>query len=279
MNSINQNSRKISSEQYRWLIQKLTGKTQTELIAHQPTLTPQQQKQLDVWINQIKIEHKPIQYILGSVPFCDLDIHVTPPVLIPRPETEEWVWTIINELKHSGKPDCTICDICTGSGCIALALAHALTQSTVVGCDITAHALELAQKNKEILNIPNVIFVKSDVLTHVHSQFDIIVSNPPYVAPDDWATLDPIIRLWEDKIALVPPHHEYEIIEQIINQAPTHFKPRGKCLLVLEIGHTQAKTVCTLLTQRGYTKLTIVRDTAGKDRVIRAQYTGELIND
>ncbi len=256
------------SSDYYWLVHKLTGKTRAQLINNPPNLSVKQKQQLQTWMHEITIMHKPLQYILGTVPFCEIEIRVRPPVLIPRPETEEWVGNLIQELAN--KQPLAICDVCTGSGCIALALAHALKKSTVIGCDIAPHALALAQENKKILQIKNVRFVKSNMLTSIKKRVDIIVANPPYVAPTDWHKLAKNIRRWEDKTALVAPERGYALIKQLITQAPQFFKKNRTGLLVIEIGSTQARAVCTLLKKHGYTEITVSRDLSGKSRVISA---------
>ncbi|MFH0898163.1 MAG: HemK family protein methyltransferase, partial [bacterium] len=128
-----------------WILEKLTNQSQASLVMAQTLILDEQQQQtLDHWISQRVDEKKPLQYILGSVPFCSLDILVQPPVLIPRPETEEMVCWLIDIIKKSSKTKISILDLCCGSGCIGLALAHALPEATVLGTDISPHAVCLA---------------------------------------------------------------------------------------------------------------------------------------
>lgn len=261
------------TQEYLWLLKKVTGKSLVEIIIHPPQLTQEQQKQLDVWEHEHTVLHKPIAYILGSVPFCGLEILVEPPVLIPRPETEEWVDALIKEL-HS--TPLNIADVCTGSGCIALALAHAFPESSVTGFDIADHALTLAQKNKDLLGIANVTFAKSDLLSNTHDLFDVIVSNPPYIAPHELESLEPSVRNWEDAHALIAQQNGFELIQRLIVQARSKFKKNSLGLLVLEVGHTQAPTVCTMLEQARYTDIKTRRDFANKERVVLARYQERL---
>jgi len=139
----------LAEQEAWWFLEHATGKTQSALLSDDTiTLTPEQQKNLDTWVMQRVKEKKPIQYIIGNVPFCNLEILVKPPILIPRPETEEWVSWLIEQLAPVKDEPLQILDLGSGSGCIGLALAKALPQSTVIGLDKNPQAIELAEKNK-----------------------------------------------------------------------------------------------------------------------------------
>lgn len=210
-----------------WLIEKLTSRRRVDLIAQQDfSLTQPQLEQLQRWVFERTHHNKPLQYILGSVPFCNLEILVEPPILIPRPETEEWcAWLIdlYQPLKHH---PLTILDLCSGSGCIALALAQAFPMAKVIGCDISPKALALANKNKTHNAITNVLFIHSDLYQSLDQEttFDLIVGNPPYIAPDEYSHLSNQVKDWEDKIALVAQNHGFAILEKIISDARIHLK-------------------------------------------------------
>jgi release factor glutamine methyltransferase len=147
----------------------------------------------------------------GNQPFGQLDLLVEPPVLIPRPETEEWVYKLINEIKASGQDDrpAKVLDLCSGSGCIGLALASELPRFRVTGLDINSKAVELAQKNASRNRVNNVVFEEVDLfdnqaMTNLKlGQFDIVVSNPPYIPPTEYLQLDRSVRDYEDPRALV----------------------------------------------------------------------------
>jgi len=294
-----------------WLLERLTNKSQTELLLDEVRLSDEQEKLLNQWIVELVEDKKPLQYILGSVPFCGLDILVKAPILIPRPETEEWVTDLINLLQHfqiypTSKKDThvlrqaqderpflsargepvesirayvqpkSILDLCTGSGCVALALAHALSNSEVVGADISEQAVSLACKNKERLKIKNVLFVKSDLFEKFEGhKFDLIVANPPYVTEDEWLSLESHVKDWEDKIALVASGDDLNCIKKIVKEAPNYFKKDSLSLLVLEIGFLQADTVCTFLRSCGYTDVEVKKDFAGHDRIVMGRYVAE----
>ncbi len=255
-----------------WLAQKLTGRSHAQLLSFSQDLTADQQVLLNQWVKELVVEHKPLQYILGTVSFGDLVIEVKPPVLIPRPETEVWVLELIDQLKVINKP-LTILDMCAGSGCIALALAHALPSSVVIGADIAHEAITLAQSNKKQLGINNVQFVQSDLFEQVKNQtFDLIVTNPPYVSQKAFNGLDMTVRAWEDKRALVAGNSGLAVIQAIVQEAPRVLKKNnyGGSRLVIEIGFDQGEAVCTMLRGCGYTEVKLASDLAGHDRVVSA---------
>ena len=159
----------ILCEQYaRWMIQALSKKTETHLFAH-PLLawTDAQQEKLEQWIERQVVDHEPLQYLLGSVPFGDVDILVESPVLIPRPETEEWCIQLIEFLTTVQNKKLDILDLCSGSGCIAIALAQALPKARVIGADIDDAALSLANKNIDHNHIANATFLRSDLFAQL----------------------------------------------------------------------------------------------------------------
>lgn len=263
-----------------WLLEALTKQKKYQLIDHiDIELTKEQDDMLNSWIQQLTEQHCPLQYLLGSVPFCDIDILVEPPVLIPRPETEEWTSSLIKKLNPLSNKYLNILDLCTGSGCIALALAKSLPQAQIVACDIQDHALHLAEKNCAHNNIFNVAVFKSDLFESLPQsfKFDLIVGNPPYIEPEEWQDLDPSVKDWEDKKALVAPDHGLQIIADIIKQAPNYLRvnkeleTEGVPQLVLEIGFRQGLRVKKLLEQSGYCNISIEKDLEGKDRVACAR--------
>lgn len=260
-----------------WLLQAITSQSKAILIAHQDfELTQEQEQRLFQWIEQHKKKLKPLQYILGSVPFCNLDILVEPPILIPRPETEEWCCDLIQKLTTLSNQSLKILDLCTGSGCIALALAKAIPQAHILATDISEKALALAEKNANYNTINTVAFIKSDVYDQIPDQyrFELIVANPPYIAPQEWDQLSPMVRTWEDKAALVAQDEGLAIIKQIINGAPKFLIPHREFTslsipqLVIEIGHSQGQAVKNLMHNAGFNHIIIKQDLAGKDRLV-----------
>ena len=265
-------------QQYAWwILQAICEKTKTELIMQETLMLSSAQKaKIEQWIEQLVVEKMPLQYILGSVPFADCDILVQTPTLIPRPETEEWCLHIIEHLQLLDSKKINILDLCTGSGCIAIALAHHLPLAEVVATDIADTALELTEKNIEHNRILNITSIKSDLFESIPqgALFDLIVSNPPYIAPSEFAGLDETVKSWEDHNALVAADDGLAIIKEIIVQAP-HFiqnnnemKNKNIPQVVIEIGYAQGEVVRNLMTAAGYNDVLVHKDLEGKDRFV-----------
>ena len=255
-----------------WLLQRITGKKPVELLVNRKfELSEDQKLLLNQWIDELTEQKKPLQYILGSVPFCGVDILVEPPVLIPRPETEEWVENLYKFLLP--KQPLNILDLCTGSGCIALALAKKLARSIIIGSDIGEQAISLALKNKDRLELQNISFIQSDLFKKLKGRrFDVIIANPPYVTYDEWQQLEPHVKNWEDRRALVAGDNGLALIKKIIQESRDYFKMNSLGLLVLEIGTLQAEAVCTFMRSCGYTDIEIQKDIANHDRVVMGCY-------
>ena len=278
-----------------WLVESITHKQEIDLISQNDIKWDEQdQKKLDDALDKLINKDMPLSYLLGSTPFCGLDILTRPPVLIPRPETEEWTANLIQLLKSvrvdgalrqaqdklrewpvrqsfsegwktsplgsfgasieaNGGGDSNepwwILDLCTGSGCIALALADALPKAKVYGTDIAEHALALAKENARHNHITNVEFLYSDCFDSIPKEFkfDLIVGNPPYIDQKEWPTLDKSVTQWEDKQALIAPDHGLAIIKRIIDAAPSYIKPNELMKknaipqLILEMDSNQGK--------------------------------------
>lgn len=262
-----------------WLLEALTGKTRPELIMSGIKVSSTQKATLSQWVDQLVNHHKPLAYIIGSVPFEDLEILCEPPILIPRPETEEWTIALIKQIKKAKINRLNILDLCSGTGCIALLLAKSLPKSHVVGTDISHLAVALAHKNQRHNHIANCTFILSDLFEQLSPSFtfDIIVSNPPYIDPAVWKSLAPSVKNWEDPHALKAENQGLALIEQIIKKAPLYIKPNNKLAanlipqLVIEIGYDQGPAVAELLKQAGYCHITILKDSEGKDRVASAR--------
>jgi len=260
-----------------WILEDITRHQKEELLTdHIIQLNDQQQETLNQWIDKLVRENIPLQYLIGAVPFNDIEILVKTPVLIPRPETEEWTVRLIKQLKQLTNQELIILDIGTGSGCIALALANALPRSTIYATDITEKALELAQKNALHNGITNVQFIKTDIFDGLPHDlhFDLIVSNPPYITQHEWDNLDKSITQWENKKALVANHEGLSVIEIIIKQACCFIKPNEELKekkfpnVILEIGYEQGSAVTKLMENTHFSNIEIEKDLEGKDRVV-----------
>ncbi len=214
-------------------------------------LTPAQQAAFDALI-QRRLANEPIQYITGEQEFYGLALRVTPAVLIPRPETEQLVEAVINEMMQaeldSSQP-LRILDVGTGSGAIAIALAFHLPHAHVTAVDLSSAALEVAASNAARHGLASRIrFVASDLLDALPPDelpFDVIVSNPPYISTADRASLHPQVRDHEPSAALFAGPDGLDIYRRLIPQARAALRPNG--LLALEIGHGQREAIASLL--------------------------------
>ncbi len=198
---------------------------------------------------------KPLDYILGFVDFCGIEIITRPPILIPRTETEEWVENLISLIKASDAKKLKILDLCTGSGCIALALAKHLPESFVVGTDIDSAAIELANQNKKNNNLQNVEFLTGDLFSPVTGQqFDIIVSNPPYIKKT--ALLQKDVFNWESHNALFADDEGLFFYNKIAQECKLFFKTdlqkTGLPQIVVEIDAEAAVTTQQIFTRFGF---------------------------
>ena len=228
-------------------------------------LTAEQEALLDNAIERLK-KQEPIQYILGYSDFCGLRFKVTPATLIPRPETSEFVEWIASEA--TGKE--SILDIGTGSGCIAVSLAHKLPQSKVTAWDISNEALAVAAENSKE-NGQTVTFEQVDILAHepTDEQFDIIVSNPPYIKENEKAAMHANVLDWEPHTALfVPDSDPLLFYRTITEKGLTLLKPGGR--LYFEINRAHGKETMEMLAALGYTNIELRKDFADNDRMIKA---------
>ena len=229
------------------------------------TLTAEQEALLDNAIERLT-KQEPIQYILGYSDFCGLRFKVTPATLIPRPETSELVEWIASEA--TGKE--SILDIGTGSGCIAISLAHKQPKSNVTAWDISNEALAVAIENSKA-NGQTVTFEHVDILEYepAGKQFDIIVSNPPYIKEKEKEAMHANVLDWEPHTALfVPDSDPLLFYRTIAEKGLAMLKPCGH--LYFEINRAHGKETMEMLAALGYTSIELRKDFAENDRMIRA---------
>jgi release factor glutamine methyltransferase len=212
---------------------------------------------------------EPIQYIIGETEFYGLPFRVTPAVLIPRPETEHSVEKIIALCR--GLEQARIVDVGTGSGAIAVALAHKLPQAHVTATDISTEALAIAKQNAERNSVAQRIrFLHGDLLTPASGEsFDVVASNPPYISNGDRASLDVEVREHEPETALFAGVDGLAIYRRLIPQATEALRPGGH--IVLEIGYDQRDAVSQLLAASGFENTEFVPDLQGIARVAVAR--------
>ncbi len=212
----------------------------------------------------------PAQYITGHQEFWGLDLLVTPAVLIPRPETEHAVEVVLELIAKQPAAALRIIDVGTGSGAIALALAHELPQADVLATDISPQALDVARANAARLQLDQrVRFTVSDVLNDIARTppFDFVVSNPPYVALSEEDHVQDVVKKFEPRTAVFAGEHGLDMIRRLIPQARAALRPGG--YLVMEIGYSMSDAVMALLSEwRG---VHTAPDLAGIPRVVVAQ--------
>jgi release factor glutamine methyltransferase len=226
---------------------------------------------------QRRAKHEPLQYITGVREFWSLEFRVTPDVLIPRPETEILVETVLQLLSQtpSLKPQASsrLLDIGTGSGCIAITLAKELPQAELWAVDISPAALAVARENAQRHGVEDRIrFLQGDVfapLSNAALLFDVIVSNPPYIARPEFTMLQPEVSAWEPRAALDGGIDGLDFYRRLVKEGQSYLRSGG--WLVLELGAGQFLDVQRLIqAQRNLTVETSVRDYAGHERVIVA---------
>jgi len=234
---------------------------------------PQLEKSLERLVRQ-RLDGCPVAYLLGYKEFWGLPFRVNRSVLIPRPETELVVEKILT-LPLSPEP--LILDIGTGSGNIAVSLAKELPSARIMATDISKRALRLAAVNARLNQVDNVRFILSNLFKAFEQsqmRFDLIVSNPPYVAHDDWQKLDRSVRDFEPKKALLAGQDGLGFIRRLVRKAGQYLQPAG--FLVMEIGAGQAEEVVRLL-ETGWSHIEIDNDYAGFPRAVSARRKSDLV--
>lgn len=225
-------------------------------------------KDIDAIIAQLR-EWRPVQYIIGVASFDDMDLEVGEGVLIPRPETEELVEWIASEAQQSAK----IVDVCTGSGCIAIALRRRLSNSRVWGIDISKEALNIARRNAQKF-APSVEFIEGDALGDfsqcVDGKVDVVVSNPPYIPISHRELMRPNVTEHEPSIALFVDDNDPLLFYRLIaRRARTMLHKGGK--LYFEIYENFADEIRVMLSSEGYSNIVVREDFRGKQRMVCAE--------
>jgi len=240
-----------------------------------------------------RIRREPLQYIVGHVDFLGIRISLGKDVLIPRPETEmmvEYAIKVIssqmsvvskkphrriteNRLPNTDYRQLSILDLCTGSGCIALALAREFSGAQVYGIDISENAVGYARKNALNNHIGNALFLCGNMFDAIKGErlFDVIISNPPYIPSSEINALQPEIRQWEPRTALDGGADGLDSYREIIFAAGNFLKNNG--ILILELGIDLARSVTGMADNAGFSRIEITKDLADIERIFRAEWT------
>lgn len=231
------------------------------------TLSTEEEATLSATIERLK-RHEPIQYIQGYTEFCGLKFKVNRATLIPRPETSELVEWIAGDYKGKAV---NILDIGTGSGCIAVSLAHRLPLSNVTAWDISPEAIATAAENSKE-NKTKVTFEIVDILTHcpAKKQFDVIVSNPPYIKENEKSAMHKNVLDWEPHTALFVPNNDPLIFYRTIAQKAMTMLTTGGTLY-FEINRAHGAETMNMLADFSYKNIELRQDFAGNDRMIKAE--------
>ena len=232
-------------------------------------MAPEAEEKYLNWIRQ-RAEHSPLQQLTGEQGFMGLTFNVNENVLIPRQDTEILVEEVLKEL-HDGM---RVLDMCTGSGCILLSLLHYSNDCEGLGVDLSAEALEVAGRNVLKVLTPekaeHAHFLQSDLFEKVEGKFEIIVSNPPYIASAEVEKLMPEVRDQEPRMALDGTEDGLYFYRRIIEEAGKHLVSSE--MLYFEIGYDQGQAVSELMRTEGYCEVQVVQDYAGLDRVVLGTY-------
>lgn len=282
------------------LLEEVCGITRTDRLMHpERILTVEERGRLSSIVAKME-QGVPVQQALGYAWFYGARFEVSPDVLVPRPETAELVDWIVSDLRSrpasssgalpSDSKPLTICDIGTGSGCIAISLARLFEDAKVFAIDISSAALNIAVHNACQQNVDNLQFAQLDVLGYVdnldsnientppnssfpqgYQHFDIIVSNPPYVCRNEATQMSEIVLEHEPEVALFVPDEDPLLFYRAIARfGQKHLKKGGS--LYFEINAAFGEDTCQLLSQMGYRDVELRRDITGRDRMVKAIY-------
>jgi len=248
----------IDESDAEWLVAIGAGVTRSMLSAEN-FVSPKNVEKIMTWAIE-RIDGKPLAYVVGDVDFFGYTIKVDGNVLIPRPETEELVYNVCKYVSRDSK----VLDLCTGSGAIAVVI-NKKTDATVFASDVSEDALRVAEANAKLNDAP-VTFIHSDLFNDITENFDVIVSNPPYIRTADIDALDSEVKDYEPRMALDGGEDGLDFYRRIAEGAYGHLSKGG--MLFLECGYDQAEDITVLL--GNYSNVEIIKDINGVDRIIKA---------
>lgn len=258
-----------------WVIKHVTGQSKINRILNKDLLVNNQQQERLQEVGVQLLTHKPIQYILNEVWFAGMKLYVNEHVLIPRPETEELVDWIVQDLKKTDREaqqQMSLLDVGTGSGCIPVSLKKQLPAIAVSALDVSSQALNVARKNAADQQT-SIDFLEADFLDsntwNQFSKFDVIVSNPPYIKQQEANDMAKNVLDYEPSIALFVPDEDALVFYTAIAAfARQHLKENGS--IYVEINEALAEEVIAIFNNHGFAQTTLRQDLQGKDRMIKA---------
>lgn len=246
----------------RRLLLYVSNMSPVELLCNGKEEVPEEQMRHFAELLKQRVRHVPVQYITGEQEFCGLPFRVRPGVLIPRPETE-----LLAEAVFALSAGKRVLDMCTGSGCIAVAVSKLGAPEFMAAADCSETALQTARENAA-LHGADITFFQGDLFEPVTGEYDIIVSNPPYIRTGVIDGLMPEVRDFEPHLALDGREDGLYFYRKICREAKKFLRRDGR--LMFEIGHDQAGEVADLLEKEEYQEITVKKDYAGLDRMVFA---------
>lgn len=251
-----------------YLLAHVLGVTRSGLLARLHTEFPPEALAPFEHLLTRRANFEPIPYILGRWEFFGLDLICRAPMLVPRPETEHLVEVALAHLESTPGP---VLDLCTGTGCVALAIAMHAPACPVTALDINPEAVALAQENAA-LHAADLTVHTGDLFAALPApaRFEVITANPPYVEQGAWEGLSPSITRHEDPRALLAGEDGLDCVRRIVRESPVWLLAGG--LLALEIGEAQAPAVMDLLTAAGFHDVAATKDLAGIERIVHGRH-------
>ena len=260
----------------RQLLQQFSGKSYAQFLTDQQEYAPEDVIQkMEAGVTRL-LNDEPLAYVLGEWEFYGLKIHVTPDVLIPRDDTVAVAQLAIGQALFLPENP-RILDLCTGSGCIGLAIASRIKDARVTLADISKEALAVAKKNAIANKLSSkVSCVQADALGEPPvflGKFDMIVSNPPYIDAKDMKTLEPSVADFEPHLALYGGEDGLDFYRAIVKNYRAALKPGG--YIAFEFGENQGDDICAILEANGFTVLERTKDYHDTERAVLAQLGGK----
>lgn len=254
----------LHSIEAKMLLSSITGYDTLNLLNHLDENVSQEKIELYKKLIDARLNNKPVQYIVGTTEFYGLELFVNENVLIPRFETEELVENTLKIINEKFNSNVKILDLCCGSGAIGLAIKNKLPNAVVTMSDISKKALEVASKNKENLNL-NVEIIESDLFENINESYDVIISNPPYIATNE--EIESLVKDNEPHLALYGGEKGLDYYERILENISGYLN--NKFLIALEIGQNQKEDIINIINSN-LTNVEIItkKDLSDKDRMI-----------